>query len=324
MHRSVAQHALRAFVAVVGYIHFAEWFFYMEEGLIAGNDAAIPACTSLLQCFITIFDDGLRANDVGAFIEPIRSVDIEDITPPINVFKFYAQSIYSLIFWFVVCIILLNVIFGIIIDSFSELRLQRQMIHDKMANECFICGIDRFTLDTLGGGFDNHREKEHEKWTYLFMLVMLAEKDPSEYNGWEQHVAQHVSPPSAAFMPRNTALSLKEHKDREEADVKKQQDQVAHTARVIDGMSSMMHAFNQRQDEMDKRMAKLAAAQLGEPSALRRRRSVEAPSPQAAFAPRRAFERGAEVRAPSAPEEGGGGGEGSGGGGGEGGGGSRP
>ena len=26
-------------------------------------------------------------------------------------------------------------------------------------------------------------------WLYLYMIVYLREKDPTEYNGWEQHVA---------------------------------------------------------------------------------------------------------------------------------------
>ena len=132
------------------------------------------------------------------------------------------------------------------------------MIQGKIDNECFICGIDRFTLDTLGGGFDKHRESDHEKWNYLFMMVMLAVKDPSDYNGWEQHVAKHLSPPSSAFMPRNTALALKEIKDREESDVKKQQDQVSHTAQVVDDLYNTMQTIANRQDEMDKKMAKLA------------------------------------------------------------------
>lgn len=115
-------------------------------------------------------------------------------------------------FWFLVCIILLNVIFGIIIDSFGELRIHRQMIRGKIDNECFICGIDRFTFDTKGDGFEKHREFEHEKWNYLFMLVMILEKDHNDYNGWESHVAKHMSPPNSAFMPRSKALSLEEHR----------------------------------------------------------------------------------------------------------------
>ena len=42
------------------------------------------------------------------------------------------------------------------VDSFSSLRADQQMIRHSMQTTCFICGIDRFTLDTKGGGFEHH------------------------------------------------------------------------------------------------------------------------------------------------------------------------
>ena len=47
--------------------------------------------------------------------------------------------------------VLLNVIFGIIIDTFSELRSDSLRMLQDMQNTCFICRIDRFTLDTKVG-----------------------------------------------------------------------------------------------------------------------------------------------------------------------------
>ena len=31
-------------------------------------------------------------------------------------------------------------------------------------------------------------------WNYLYLIVHLREKDPTEYNGWEQHVADTMAP----------------------------------------------------------------------------------------------------------------------------------
>ncbi len=30
-----------------------------------------------------------------------------------------------------------------------------------MENTCFVCGVDRFTFDTKGGGFDDHIRNDH-------------------------------------------------------------------------------------------------------------------------------------------------------------------
>ena len=160
-----------------------------------------------------------------------------------------------------------QVIFGIIIDSFGELRQHRHMVKGKIDNECFICGIDRFTFDTKGSGFDRHVSVDHNKWNYVFMLVMIREKPAEEYNGWEQHVANHLTPvcapPSAAFLPRNTALSLLEHQEREEQETRKQVVQADRTARLVEEIAGSLEGMRVRQEEVEKRLAKLDAVLAG-------------------------------------------------------------
>jgi inositol 1,4,5-triphosphate receptor type 1 len=81
-------------------------------------------------------------------------------------------------------------------------------IKNHMENTCFICGLDRFTLDTSGPGFDHHVKHEHNMWAYLQLIIYLKQKDPTELNGWEQHVAAKVAQQDASFFPRNRALSV--------------------------------------------------------------------------------------------------------------------
>jgi inositol 1,4,5-triphosphate receptor type 1 len=185
------------------------------------------------------------------------------------------QIVYTLSYWFLVCIILLNVIFGIIIDSFGELRQHRQMIKGKISNECFICGIDRFTFDTKGNGFDHHVEMEHPKWNYLYLFVMLREKEPTEYNGWEQHVAELIpprrTPPMASFLPRNTALSLQEHQMREEAETRQQAERAERTAQLVEQMAASLEAMRLRQEETDKKLSKLVPEAVMAPASTPRR-----------------------------------------------------
>lgn len=150
---------------------------------------------------------------------------------------------------------------GIIIDSFGELRQHRQMAKFKIDNECFICGVDRFTFDTKGSGFDKHVSQEHNKWNYLFLLIHLREKAEEDYNGWEQHVAHHLaphtSPPSTAFLPRSTALSLKEFQEREEHQVRKQAEQAERTARLVEEMATSLDSMRVRQEETEKKLARV-------------------------------------------------------------------
>ena len=45
-----------------------------------------------------------------------------------------------MIFFFIVIIIVLNLIFGVIIDTFADLRSEKQNKEEIIKNSCFICG----------------------------------------------------------------------------------------------------------------------------------------------------------------------------------------
>lgn len=74
------------------------------------------------------------------------------------------KFVFSFSFFVIMIIILLNVIFGIIIDTFAQMREEDKFTRENMENQCFICGIDRFTFDTASqssGGFDAHIKRDH-------------------------------------------------------------------------------------------------------------------------------------------------------------------
>ena len=51
-----------------------------------------------------------------------------------------ARVFYDLLFFFVLIIIVLNLIFGVIIDTFADLRSEKQTKEEILKNTCFICG----------------------------------------------------------------------------------------------------------------------------------------------------------------------------------------
>jgi hypothetical protein len=42
--------------------------------------------------------------------------------------------------------IIVNLLFGIILDSFAELREKASFTKEDIKNKCFICNIDSFTV----------------------------------------------------------------------------------------------------------------------------------------------------------------------------------
>jgi hypothetical protein len=55
----------------------------------------------------------------------------------------YFRIIYDMLFYFIVIIIVLNLIFGVIIDTFADLRSEKQTKEEVIKNSCFICGLER-------------------------------------------------------------------------------------------------------------------------------------------------------------------------------------
>ena len=69
-------------------------------------------CISMAQCFVTMLDKGLRfGGGIGDVTEPIHYLNATE--------KYFFKLVHDASFHIVVKVILLNVLFGIIIDTFA-------------------------------------------------------------------------------------------------------------------------------------------------------------------------------------------------------------
>lgn len=60
---------------------------------------------------------------------------------------YYAiRFFYDLLFFASINIVFLNIIFGIIVDTFAELRESKNKMDEDKKTICFICGVDRYTV----------------------------------------------------------------------------------------------------------------------------------------------------------------------------------
>ena len=57
-----------------------------------------------------------------------------------------------MLFFFIVIIIVLNLIFGVIIDTFADLRSEKQNKDEILKNSCFICGKSNPCEIVVDGG----------------------------------------------------------------------------------------------------------------------------------------------------------------------------
>ena len=83
---------------------------------------------------------------------------------------------------------------------------------------CFICGLNRQTLDRdTEGGFDAHSMEDHEVWNYVYFLIHLQIKDKSDMNGVESYIREKFEMQETSWFPLHRCLRIiKEQRKRSE------------------------------------------------------------------------------------------------------------
>ena len=227
--------------------------FHWKRVFVLQDDEGNLLCTTLLNCLVNAVSSGLRSGDIGAIMEPRVTWEAE----------YPYIVLYQFTYYVIVITVLLNIIFGIIIDTFSELRTDRAKKKQLMENTCFICSVDRFTLDTRGGGFERHIKEDHNMWAYLYLVVYLRTKEETEYNGWEQYVADMIARGDTSFMPQNNAIVLKEFKDREDAErrlVAEQISQLSQDVKIISRRGGGGGGGTDRGEQVEQHLMDIKAA----------------------------------------------------------------
>ena len=117
----------------------------------------------------------------------------------------------DMLFFLVVMVVLLNVIFGIIIDTFGDLRTKKIERLQDTTEKCFICGIDKPVFDRASdtpNGFKTHIRFDHNMWNYLFFIVYIWEQDKDDDDGLEQFVRRSLDANDLSWFPMNRAMRL--------------------------------------------------------------------------------------------------------------------
>jgi len=129
------------------------------------------------------------------------------------------RYLIDLMFFLVVLIVLLNVIFGIIIDTFGDLRAKKLERQHDTTEKCFMCGIDKQVFDRASkvpNGFKIHIRLDHNMWNYLYFIFYIWEQDKDDDDGLEQYVRRSVAMNDIGWFPMNKAMRLDLAKSVEE------------------------------------------------------------------------------------------------------------
>ncbi|XP_019371248.1 PREDICTED: inositol 1,4,5-trisphosphate receptor type 2 isoform X3 [Gavialis gangeticus] len=213
------------------------------------EDGIERTCDTLLMCIVTVLNQGLRNG--GGVGDVLRKPSKDE---PL----FAARVVYDLLFYFIVIIIVLNLIFGVIIDTFADLRSEKQKKEEILKTTCFICGLERDKFDNKTVSFEEHIKSEHNMWHYLYFIVLVKVKDPTEYTGPESYVAQMIAEKNLDWFPRMRAMSLVSNEgDNEQNEIRNLQEKLESTMSLVKQLSGQLAELKEQMTEQRKNKQRL-------------------------------------------------------------------
>ena len=132
-------------------------------------------CDSTWVCLLTAIDRSFKTDGgLGGFMK--ASTEVKPHDNGYFLIRFFFDNLYFIL----LMIIMINIVSGIIIDTFGTLREKLNKFNFDLENYCFICGFDRETIEKASRnqrGFNYHIKSEHYMWNYLFYIAYIKNKD---------------------------------------------------------------------------------------------------------------------------------------------------
>lgn len=165
-----------------------------------GDLNELQACSSLASCFLYSLNKGLT-NTQGDAIGKETSTDD-------TVFKFDLKSLFDLGFFMATNTIILNMVSGILTDSFGEMRDKTQKRKDTIQNTCLICQNKRIDIEESNEDFQQHVQSEHSYFLYMNFVKNLKKKDRRNLTADEVSILRDVEQGRLEWMPFGKSLYL--------------------------------------------------------------------------------------------------------------------
>lgn len=199
-------------------IHMFSTFGYVYfQGYYSFDDGNIKAET-LYDAFFSTLNQGIR-NGGGLAESLYPPYNLTDVSTASSApYDYWGLFVFDLVFFIVIIILMLNLVFGIIISTFGELRNARNDIDADINTICYICGIERSVIELYGNGWQYHYQVEHSPFAYLAFLIRVLELDANsqEMSGVETYVLKKFQERDSGFLPttsRRIAAKLADKKE---------------------------------------------------------------------------------------------------------------
>ena len=172
-------------------IDFGKVFHYDSEILIPEK-----FCQSSIQCFLVLISYGTRAG--GGIGDNLPKISYKR-----DINMFFARFVYDMSFYILVIMIMGNVTFGLIVDSFGALRDETYRYENDRKNKCFICQLSRDGCLLRNIDYEKHIKKNHQLWSYVDFLCYLHLYNANDFTRIEGSVWDKLLEKDYDWIPIN-------------------------------------------------------------------------------------------------------------------------
>jgi hypothetical protein len=82
-----------------------------------------------------------------------------------------------------------------------ELSTAEEMHREDRENHCFICNVERKTMEKNRKNFDEHREGKHNLWNYVNYMVFLTFANLHDLNAINSYAKDKMSKGDIRWLP---------------------------------------------------------------------------------------------------------------------------
>eukprot|EP01017_Pseudomicrothorax_dubius_P047571 TRINITY_DN8566_c0_g1_i5.p1 TRINITY_DN8566_c0_g1~~TRINITY_DN8566_c0_g1_i5.p1 ORF type:complete len:247 (+),score=33.93 TRINITY_DN8566_c0_g1_i5:80-820(+) len=174
-------------IIVVYFFGFIIYLKFPNEFLDPGPDENIaPTCDTILACFLSTLDYGLRfGGGIGEAMKPRVWTD-----------EGYGwRTFFEMAFYILVNLFIVIMIQGIIIDTFSDLRKKQAELVEAVDSRCLLCDDTKIHYDNkrnIQSSWEDHLTDDHNIFAFLDFLVYLKKRPFSKCDNTERFFKQLI------------------------------------------------------------------------------------------------------------------------------------
>lgn len=170
-------------------------YYYSEK---TGDNIGIDVCRTLSSCFMYSLSIGLRYS-IADMMNPYNSEDN----------KFVLKVFFDLSFYILVNTIIVNIVFGIIVDTFGSMRDEEFSRKEMMQSTCLICSNSKKDIQESQQVFKYHIKYHHNIWDYVYFFSYILSKRQIDLTTIQAEAYDNVIQFRNDWLPYQKSLYLK-------------------------------------------------------------------------------------------------------------------